>query len=1119
MLYAGARTSSLTRIVLWDRAASRHELSDTEIQKTPRSRRRKGGLIAMLALFVVLIAAGVGAVLMVGRPVDAPPWLRDKIEERIAETVPGIDIDFGKMSLLVQRSGLARVILWDVSIQNKQGGQIAALSDIEAGLSPAALLRGQLVLKEAQVSGAFVTLQRDEQGRLGLALGDAFAENTDMPDVTEILRQIDQAMLDPRLVELNLFEADALTLRFEDKRARKGWTADGGRIRLSRKDGELQLSGDVALLGGGDGVATISLNADSEIGDTSLNFGVSFDDLGSRDIATQSPALAWLEELDAPISGALRSRMRQDGSLGLLNATLQIGKGVLQPNRATKAVPFDGARTYFTYDPETALLSFDEISVSSSLGHIAAEGTAQLQGLDLGWPKALVGQFRLSDIKLAKGTLFERALDVSGAETAFKMQLNPFQVSLGNIRVTDPNFPLQARGELIARSDGWAVSLDATAEETQPDQVLSFWPASFKPKPRKWVADNVQAGVLSDATFALRAEPGEKPETYLDFRFAQGEVTVNRALPPVKQGVGRMTMYANRLSLRLEAGQMTPKQGGVIDLAGSEFVIPDMKQKPATGQLKLAGQSSVEAGLSLLDNERWQVMRKINRPVDLASGRVVFKGRVELPLVKGTKLPDVKMALSGQVRDVSTAKLVPGHTLTADVLDLSVSNDQVSLEGPVSLSGVPAKGRWQQSLTGGPGEVVADVTISPKTMGILGVALPDGMINGSGTGQFSLALVKGQVPEFTLSSNLSGIGLAIPPLGWRLSQNATGRFDVSGTFAKPMTIDRLDLKAGGLDASGSIVLTPEGGFRQMSLASLTIGSWLDVAGVMKSRGPGKVPAIEVTSGSVDLRQATFGGGGSGGGGAGAASQGGPMAVTLERLRVTDTITMQKFRGNFDMSQGLEGRFDASLGKRADIQGRVIPQNGRSAFRITGEDAGDILRDTGYLKTVSDGTFRLDLAPVKGTTGSYDGKLNIEGTRLRDAPAIGALLDAISIVGLLDQLNGPGIFFANVEADFRLTPDNVVLKQASAVGPSMGISMDGFYDLGSGRMDMQGVLSPIYFVNGIGRIIARKGEGLIGFNFNLNGSVDNPRVAVNPLSVLTPGMFRDIFRRPPPKVSQ
>ena len=139
--------------------------------------------------------------------------------------------------------------------------------------------------------------------------------------------------------------------------------------------------------------------------------------------------------------------------------------------------------------------------------------------------------------------------------------------------------------------------------------------------------------------------------------------------------------------------------------------------------------------------------------------------------------------------------------------------------------------------------------------------------------------------------------------------------------------------------------------------------------------------------------------------------------------------------------------------------------------------------------------------------------------MQKAPAIASLLDAISIVGIIDQMNGPGIFFSDVEARFRLTPSRVIVSESSAVGPSMGISMDGYYDLGSGQMDFQGVLSPIYAVNAIGRLIARKGEGLIGFNFNLRGTTGAPRVAVNPLSVFTPGMFRDIFRRPPPKLSQ
>ena len=128
-----------------------------------------------------------------------------------------------------------------------------------------------------------------------------------------------------------------------------------------------------------------------------------------------------------------------------------------------------------------------------------------------------------------------------------------------------------------------------------------------------------------------------------------------------------------------------------------------------------------------------------------------------------------------------------------------------------------------------------------------------------------------------------------------------------------------------------------------------------------------------------------------------------------------------------------------------------------------------------------------------------------------------LLNAISVVGLIDALNGPGILFGNVEADFVLSPTRVILTKSSAVGPSMGISLDGIYDLGTRQMDMQGVVSPLYALNGIGQIFTRQGEGLFGFNFTLRGAAEKPQVQVNPLSIMTPGLFREIFRRPPPKV--
>ena len=77
-------------------------------------------------------------------------------------------------------------------------------------------------------------------------------------------------------------------------------------------------------------------------------------------------------------------------------------------------------------------------------------------------------------------------------------------------------------------------------------------------------------------------------------------------------------------------------------------------------------------------------------------------------------------------------------------------------------------------------------------------------------------------------------------------------------------------------------------------------------------------------------------------------------------------------------------------------------------------------------------------------------------------------------------------------------------------------MDGVYDPRSRQMDMQGVVSPIYLLNRVGQIFTRRGEGLFGVNFTLRGPVRDPAVGVNPLSILTPGMFREIFRRAPPE---
>ncbi len=132
-----------------------------------------------------------------------------------------------------------------------------------------------------------------------------------------------------------------------------------------------------------------------------------------------------------------------------------------------------------------------------------------------------------------------------------------------------------------------------------------------------------------------------------------------------------------------------------------------------------------------------------------------------------------------------------------------------------------------------------------------------------------------------------------------------------------------------------------------------------------------------------------------------------------------------------------------------------------------------------------------------------------------------LLNAISVVGLLQQLEGEGIHFSTVEGQFKLRQNGVKLEKISAVGPSMGMTLDGWYDSARKSVNFEGVVTPLYAVNGLFERIfgplmgRRKGEGMFSFTYKMQGPAATPKVSVNPLSILTPGAFREIFRTKPP----
>ncbi|MCX7565179.1 DUF3971 domain-containing protein [Sulfitobacter sp. F26169L] len=1101
-------------------------MADTSPPTSAKPPRRKRGWFllvlgvfnAIWSLLVLTLVALVGAVyFFYDRPVVMPNWVEQRIEQRLVTEFPQVNITFGELRLLMEEGWRPRVRLRDVAVATPQGRELIRFSEARVRLSMESLRKGSLQPAEVALRGVFATLIREQDGSIALQTGIATPtqQTGKVAKLGDVVSRMDEFLQQPGLVALDNAELRGLTLQFIDRRAGRAFTLDGGRIIAERKDGALVVNADLALLADGAGVTTLAANFTSPIGAPEAQFGVRLVDASAADIATQSPAFAWLGALRAPISGAVRSGVRADGTLAPLSASLQIGAGAVQPNDGTRPIPFESARSYFTYDAARDLLRFDELSVRSKWVTARANGSATLTGLKTGALEALVGQFTISELRADPMDFYPDPVELDGAEIDFRLQTAPFKLDIGRLDIFDQGQTRHASGTLSAEPAGWNVSLDARADTITPARIMALWPEGVKAKTRKWLAENLIAGDINNADFALRIEPAQKPRLFLAFDYQDAEVRFLKSLPPAKRARGHASLDGTRFVVSVDEGVVQAGTGGEVRVERTAFIIPDTSVTGgAPAVVRLNATAPVTAALWTLDQQPMQVMQRAGLPVDLGEGQAVVSGTLSFPLKRGSGTSAVVFDVSGDLLNLASTKLIKGRRLASERMTLTASNTGVEIAGQGTLDGVAFDGRWQQPIGEGASKSTLRGTaqITPQALAAFNVALPEGMLSGSTNADIGIDFARGTAPQMTLRSDLQDATVQIPQLGWRKSAGARGALDMNIRLGAKPAVTAISLDAAGLSAKGNITLAAGGGLAALELDRLRLNSWLDVQAALVGQGAGRAPQVVVRGGRLDLRNATFGTGGGNGAGGVSGPPGPPMRVRLDRLQISDTIWLQGLAGDFKTTGGLDGPFEARINGGTGISGRIVPQRGRIAVRVSSADAGGVLRSAGVLQQAVGGTLDMSLLPV-GSGGAFDGRLKVEGISIKDAPSMAALVNSLSVVGLVNEMNGDGIYFEEVEAEFRLTPGRMTLRRGSAVGASLGLSIDGVFATDTGQIAMQGVITPVYLLNGIGSLLTRKGEGLLGFNYTLTGAAKNPKVAINPLSVLAPGGLRDIFRAP------
>ncbi|GAA6162473.1 AsmA-like C-terminal region-containing protein [Pelagimonas sp. KU-00592-HH] len=1068
--------------------------------------------LAGLALFV---AVGIFAV--VGRPITLPDWAKDRIEHELVERFPQLETTIGDILLVVDEGWVPRIQARGITLSDPDTGGVVEVEEIETALSAGALGDMQIAPSSIRISGIYLIVRRLRDGAIDVAIGgagqsvDPINRQTQVPDIG---RQIKAVLSRDGLRSLDSVQLDSVTLRYEDVRAGKAWTIDGGQARLKRDGDDVSLSANLVAVGARAYVSSLEVTYSTRFGSDVADFGVTFEDMPSEDIASQTPALAWLDILRAPISGSLRASTDENGALGQTSIALQIGEGVVQPNDTVRPVPFEQAHTYLSYHPDTNSLILDELSIQANWLRAIAHGTAHLRDLTQGVPEEMVVQLQLDQLEVNPMLLEETPVSLDQSFADFRLQLDPFELSLGQMVLRQGGQMLLLDGQLSTGEDNWEYALNGHMTATHPEAVLNLWPEQVKPKLRTWISENVHQMNMRDINLAVRSRVAQPPSIYADFQFDDLTLRFMKALPVIKGGAGYAMFKDNQFRVGAERGIVTADEGGDVDVTGTGFTILDTRQKIAPAHVQAKAQGDITAALSLLNRPPLSIMDKVKLPVGLAKGHVKAEGDIKLRLKKKVPIEEVHFVAKATSSDIRTSHFIKDKEIRGQVESV-ITNDLLTISGTGVVGALPVSATFKTGIGRGKGatsELVGISELSKRAIDEFNIGLPEGALTGQGTADFRIDFARGTPPKLSLSSDVSGVRLALAPIGWSKPKEKSGELEVDVTLTTPAKVDRLSFSASGLDAKGSVTLSDAGGLQLASFEELSIGNWFQGQAELRGRGKGKSPEVVITGGVADVRGLPTGGGRSSGGQAA-----GPISARLDRVQVSENLFLSGVRAEFVQSGGLRGAFSGNLNGIAPVNGQVLPhENGRSAFRIFSERAGQVIDALGFAKAAPQGTMDVSLVPHE-RKGTYDGTVAANGVKVQGAPALAELINAISIVGLLDQLNGPGITFSELSGQFRLTPRQIIVTQSSAVGPSMGVSMDGAYDMTTKQMDFQGAISPIYFVNAIGRVISKKGEGLIAFNYRLQGQPDALRVSVNPLSALTPGFFREIFRRPPPKL--
>jgi hypothetical protein len=602
-------------------------------------------------------------------------------------------------------------------------------------------------------------------------------------------------------------------------------------------------------------------------------------------------------------------------------------------------------------------------------------------------------------------------------------------------------------------------------------------------------------------------------------------------MPPVLTRSAKLSVIGEQFAVDIPEGKIVVPSGEEIALGEGRFFIPDLRVDPQQGEISFKAAAATPTVLELLDHQPLGYIQSVGLKPDFLGGTAEGGFKLTMPLLANLEFNQIKINGAARLNDAIASNLVGNMGVAGGALDVNITEQAVEAKGPITIKGVPAEIAWQRIFYA-PDERQPPLRVTAQldaaTREALGMKI-NHLVQGPTPVTLQIARLGGDsLPSMNLHADLTDAQISFGGLGWTkpTGRAANVQLDIVSKPDGATNLENLRILGDDIDIQGGIALDANQHLKEFYFSDFSVNRYthLEISAIVRDD---QVLEIKAQGPSYDGRQffqSLF----SAGQFSGASEPADPFGIDLTAQIGTVSGFYDTTAQNVEVTLKKRNGQLVALDAKADLNGsaplavRLEEKEGARHITAEARDAGAAFRIVGFYPSIEGGEASLQVNLDAGGPGSKTGTLWArEFVVLGDSVVNDVLTDPNSAAVLGDrkqQVTRQRIVFNQLRAPFSVGGGKFRLKDAYMNGPMLGATMRGIVDFKAQTVDLGGTYVPLYGLNSalgsipiLGRVlVGRQGEGVVGITFAIKGRLDDPQVLVNPMSVMTPGIFRQIF---------